>query len=178
MLFLLVFKLSGWRAIHKVPSNLKKYVVVGAPHTSNWDGFWSVAYASVHQIPFKFLVKSDLFFFPLGIILKWLGGLPVDRGKNNSLVDQCASYFNKAETMVIGVTPEATRKYNPHWKKGFYYISEKAQVPLVVGYVDYQQKIISMDHVFEKSKNIELDIEKLKSFYRTKKGKYPEKGVI
>lgn len=173
----LVCKITGWRLINNVPQ-LKKFVVVGAPHTSNWDGFWSICFVSLHRIPFKFLIKKDLFFFPLGFILKALGGLPVDRSKSTSTIDQCVGFFKHSDHMVLGITPEGTRSYNPNWKKGFYHISEKAGVPLVVGYIDYQEKIMCMDHIFEKTGDIDQDIERLKAFYRSKKGKHPEKGVI
>ncbi len=171
-------KAFGWKFIYNIDPSIKKFVVLGAPHTSNWDGIWALAYVSYFKIPFKFLIKKDLFFFPLGIILRKLGGLPVDRSKSNSLTDQCVEYFKQNETLVLGITPEGTRSYNDQWKKGFYYISEKANIPIVVGYIDYEKKIVSMDHILKKTGNIDLDIQTLKAFYKTKKGKHPEKGVI
>lgn len=172
----IICKLSGWTFINRL-SHLKKYVVIAAPHTSNWDGIWGLSFIAYHRLPFKFLIKKDLFFFPLGPILKSLGGLPVDRNKNTSLVDQCVGYFQHKDALVLGVTPEGTRSYNPNWKKGFYYISEKAGVPLVVSYIDYAKKTVCIDHVFEKSGDIDRDIERLKAFYKDKVGKHPEKGV-
>ncbi len=173
----LVSKITGWKFINKISPDIKKFVVIGAPHTSNWDAFYALSAIAYWKIKFKFLIKSELFFFPLGPILKALGGLPVNRAHKNNVVSQCVDYFNKADHLILGIAPEGTRSYNPNWKKGFYYIAETAQVPLVIGYMDYEKKEIVMDHVFQKTGDVDRDIQTIKAFYLDKKGKHPEKGV-
>ncbi len=103
--------------------------------------------------------------------------MPVDRSKNNSLVSAMVNILNKADRMVIMITPEGTRKYQPRWRKGFYYTAMEAKVPIILGYLDYPKKEAGVGPVFYPTGDIDADIEKIKDFYRTKKGKYPEQGV-
>ncbi|MCI5056857.1 MAG: 1-acyl-sn-glycerol-3-phosphate acyltransferase [Flavobacteriales bacterium] len=170
-------KLIGWKLIRNTPLDLKRCVALGAPHTSNMDGIIGVMALVAWRLKFKFLIKKDLFFFPFGAILKALGGLPVDRSKKGSLTDQAAAYFQQYDDLILGITPEGTRSYNPNWKKGFYYIAEKAQVPIVLGYIDFEKKEVCMDRIFERTGNVDEDILRIKEYYKDKKGKYPEKGV-
>ena len=114
---------------------------------------------------------------PLGWLLKKLGALPVDRSKNNSLVNAMIDIFNNAEEMVIMITPEGTRKYQPRWRKGFYHTAMGANVPIILGYLDYSKKEAGVGPIIYPTGDVEGDIEKIKAFYRTKKGKYPELGV-
>ena len=169
----------GWKAINNIEQlGIKKFVVVGAPHTSNWDGVFAIASVLAWGLNFKFLIKKDLFFFPLGTLLKSLGGLPVDRKKSTSLTKQAASYFNQSDQLVIGITPEGTRSYNTKWKKGFYFIAEEANVPIVLGYIDYKNKLVVMDKVFERTGNVDEDLIAIKAYYKNCNPKHPEKFGI
>jgi 1-acyl-sn-glycerol-3-phosphate acyltransferase len=172
-----IFHGLGWKTEGEIPKDIKKYVLVAAPHTSNWDFFYGRIYFYMHGIPLKFLIKKELFFFPLGIILKALGGIPVNRKKNENLSKKLAEDFKNSEQMALLVTPEGTRSYNPRWKKGFYYIAQEAKVPIILGYIDYEKKIGGIGPVFEPTGDVNKDIETIKAFYKDKKGKYPEKGV-
>ena len=114
---------------------------------------------------------------PLGWWLGKMGAIPVDRSKNNSLVSQMVSILNKSERMVIMVTPEGTRKYQPRWRKGFYHTAVEARVPIVLGYLDYSKKEAGVGPIFYPTGDTDKDMEEILAFYRTKKGKYPENGV-
>ncbi|PJA07307.1 MAG: acyltransferase, partial [Flavobacteriales bacterium CG_4_10_14_0_2_um_filter_32_8] len=124
-----IFHSLGWKSVGEVPSDIKKYIIIGAPHTSNWDFFYGILFFLMKGIPLKFFIKKEWYFFPFNILLKSLGGIPVDRSKKENLTDQIADFFNQHEKLAILITPEGTRSYNPQWKKGFYYISQKTKAP-------------------------------------------------
>ncbi len=176
----LILKLTGWKAINNIrDKNLKKFIIVGAPHTSNWDGLYSICAVNSWGIRFKFLIKKDLFFFPLGIFLKGIGGLPVDRKKKTSITTQAAQYFKENKHLVIGITPEATRSYNENWKKGFHFISTNANVPVVLAYIDYVKKQVVLDQTFDLTEDPINDIKRLKEYFSTKgNAKYPDKFAV
>lgn len=172
-----IFYLSGWKVEGEVPSDIKRYIIIAAPHTSNWDFFYGRLCFFIKDVPLKFCIKKEWFRFPFNLILKPLGGIPINRNKNTNLTDEIAAVFGDYEELAIMIPPEGTRSYNPNWKKGFYYISQKANVPIILGYIDYEKKIGGFGPVFHTSSNVENDIEKMKEFYRDIKGKYPEKGI-
>ena len=172
-----IFHSLGWKSVGEVPSDIKKYIIIGAPHTSNWDFFYGILFFLMKGIPLKFFIKKEWYFFPFNILLKSLGGIPVDRSKKENLTDQIADFFNQHEKLAILITPEGTRSYNPKWKKGFYYISQKTKAPIVLGYIDYEKKIGGFGPVFNITDDVEKDLETIKNFYKDKKGKFPEKGV-
>lgn len=167
LLGLLIFKITGWKAINNLP-HLKRYVAIAAPHTSNWDALYGLCAIGIFGINFRYLIKKDLFFFPLKYFLRSTGGLPVDRTSKNSLTDQVASFFSSDENIIIGVTPEGTRSANANWKKGFYYIAQKAKVPIVLGYIDYAKKEAVIDRVFEPTGDVEQDLLTIKDYYKDK----------
>ncbi len=175
-----MLKLMGWEIDPDIPPHLKKSVLVMAPHTSNWDYFIGImAFWGVYQINIKQLIKKELFFPPLGWILKSLGGIPVNRKGPTKLTITISELYKKSDELTIVFTPEGTRNYNPNWKKGFYYIAKQAQVPIYLGYMDYSQKKAGIVELpFQLSNNIEKDIEQIKDFFKQFKGKYPEKGVV
>ena len=172
-----IFHSLGWRTEGKVPPELKKYLIVAAPHTSNWDFFYGRLYFFMNDIPLKYLIKKELFFFPLGVFLKSLGGIPIDRSKKENMTKKIATVFNDFDRLALLVTPEGTRSYSPKWKKGFYYIAKEANVPIVLGYIDYKRKIGGIGPVFEPTGDIDKDIETIKNFYKDKSGRFPENGV-
>ena len=125
----------------------------------------------------KFLIKKELFFFPLGFILKAMGGIPVDRKKTNNLTEAALEYFKQNETMYMVFSPEGTRSYNPNWKKGFYYIAQKAEVPIYICYVDYATKTGGFNSLYYPSGNVDFDINHIKEVLKQYKGRFPEKGI-
>ncbi len=172
-----IFYLLGWKVKGNVPEQIKKYIVLAGPHTSNWDFFYARLAFLIRGIPLKFFIKKEWFVFPLSVLFKLLGGIPVDRNKKENLTDQMVHVFNDYEELAIMIPPEGTRSYNPNWKKGFYYISKKANVPIVLGYIDFENKVGGLGPVFDISDNVDEDIKEIKKFYKNIKGKHPKRGV-
>lgn len=176
--FFRILRLFGWKIDERSPNGVKKAVVVMGPHTSNWDFvIGKIAFAH-YKVNAKFLIKKDLFFFPLGIILKAMGGVPVDRKKNNNnITEQAVKYLNENETCFMVFTPEGTRSYQPKWKRGFYYIAQQANVPIYIGYIDYKKKIGGFHSLFEPTGDVEADINYLKTILSQFEGRFPENGI-
>ncbi|NDW11296.1 acyltransferase [Bacteroides sp. 214] len=166
-------KVLGWKAILNV-SMPPKCVICAAPHTSNLDLFIGKLFYGTIGYKTSFMMKKDWFFFPLGLFFKSAGGIPVDRSRKTSLVDQMVKVFNSKEKFHLAITPEGTRKANPNWKKGFYHIAIKAQVPIVLIGIDYEKKIIEAGKMIIPSGNIEEDLREIKQYFSKFKGKYPE----
>ena len=156
----------------------EKCVVCVAPHTSNWDFIWGMLYKVSRKIEANFFMKKEWFRFPLGGIMRRLGGVPVDRSKKTSLTDQIAEEFGRHRVFRIGVTPEGTRKGNAEWKRGFYFIALKAKVPIVLAYIDYGRKAIGLGKTVVPSGDCDADITVIKEFYSGVTAKYPEKFKI
>jgi 1-acyl-sn-glycerol-3-phosphate acyltransferase len=172
-----IFWIIGWKIDPNPPENIKKCVIAVGPHTSNWDFILGRLAFFQYGVQGKFLIKKELFFFPLGIFLKALGGIPVDRKKNSNMTDFAVNLFEKYESMYLVFTPEGTRKYNPNWKKGFYYISMKAKVPIYIAYVDFATKTGGFHSVFHPTGNAEEDITEIKRILSQYKGRVPENGI-
>jgi 1-acyl-sn-glycerol-3-phosphate acyltransferase len=173
----IVFKIARWHVNGHIPPDVKKCIMIAAPHTSNWDLLFARCAFYIMDVDVRYTIKKEAMVGPLGWLLKHMGALPVDRSKNNSLVQTMIDILERSDKMVILVTPEGTRKYQPRWRKGFYYTAVGANVPIVLGYLDYPKKEAGVGPVFYPTGNVDADIEEIKSFYRTKTGKYPEKGV-
>jgi|SRR5690554_848000 len=173
-----IFWLSGWEIVGDSPKALKKYVMIAAPHTSNWDLLYARAAYYIMGIRVRYTIKKELFFFPLGILLKAMGGIPIDRkNTKGNMVDTMIDLYGKWEELALLVTPEATRSYAPNWKKGFYYVALGAKVPIVCGYLDYEKKYAGIGPTIIPTGDYEADLKKIKDFYRTVTAKYPEQGV-
>ncbi len=171
---LFIFWLIGWKALESPPAGIDKAILLVAPHTSNWDFVMGRLYAWITRNPVRFLIKKELYFWPLGGLIDKLGGVPVNREKSGNLVDAVAKIFDDYDQIYIAVTPEGTRKLSYEWKKGFYYIAKKAKVPILLSYIDYDKKIVGMGKPFKVSGDYEADIKKIKNFYKDKVAKHPE----
>lgn len=166
-------RLLGWKTVVTVPF-YEKCVICAAPHTSNWDLLiGKLFYGSLGRRA-SFLMKKEWFFFPLNLVFKAMGGIPVNRGKKNSLVDQLARRFASCSRFNLAITPEATRKANPEWKKGFYYIALQAQVPIMLFGIDYPSKTITCTKAIVPSGNIEKDMREIKRYFMQFTGRHPE----
>lgn len=175
--FKFCFWLVGWKVVGGTP-DLDKFVLIVAPHTSNWDFFVGVAARSISGLRSDYLAKDSLFKLPLvGWFLGKVGGHPVDRTKRSNIVDQVVELFHQKDQFVLTITPEGTRSYSPDWKTGFYRIAHKAGVPIVMVAFDYANRQVIYNDPFYPSGNIDQEIEEIKSYYRTIKGKHPELGV-
>ncbi|MCW5898211.1 MAG: 1-acyl-sn-glycerol-3-phosphate acyltransferase [Flavobacteriales bacterium] len=170
--------LWGWRIQDERPAHLPRYIVVVAPHTSNWDfivGLFVRKLARMGDV--KYLAKQSLFKPPFGWLFRWLGGYPVDRSKHNNLVDAVVAMFDRGEIDKIAITPEGTRRYQPHWKTGFHHMATRAQVPIILGTFDYPKKLVILTAPFQLTADPEADIERMKDWFRPHKGRNPEDGV-
>lgn len=173
-----VFQKAGWRYEGGLPPGVKKCVLVAAPHTSNWDFVVARLVFNFLGANVRMLIKKEAFFWPFGYFLKKMGGIPIDRSKNNRAVDQISKLFSEHDELIILFTPEGTRKYSAKWKRGFYFAAKEANVPIVLGYVDYGKKIGGIrPQVFETTDDVDADIERIKDFYRPYKGLHPEQGI-
>ncbi|MCB2410866.1 1-acyl-sn-glycerol-3-phosphate acyltransferase [Hymenobacter lucidus] len=172
------FWITGWHLGSTVPPGIPKSMMIAAPHTSNWDFMFARAAFYLMDVDVRFTVKKSWVDIPvLGKLMLALGALPVDRQKNNSLVDGMVNLFNERDELVILITPEGTRAYQPRWKKGFYFAAMGANVPILLGYLDYKNKEAGVGPAFWPTGDYEKDLEEIKAFYRTKAGRFPEKGV-
>ena len=165
----------GWKVENSLPEGITKCVVIMAPHTSMWDFVLGRLGFFVLDIKVKFLIKKEMFFFPLGPFIKWMGGIPVDRSKSSNTVDYISGLFAQHKSLYFTITPEGTRKHVDHWKKGFYHIARKARVPIALGYLDYGKKQGGIGKVFDPSDNFDDDFIIIRNFYSGIVAKHPEK---
>jgi len=172
-----ILRLFGWKVDKHSPEGVDKCVIVMGPHTSNWDFIIGRLAFLAYGVKGKYLIKSDLFFFPLGWILRKTGGIAVDRKAKGKLTDSAVKHFEENDSMFMVFTPEGTRSYNSEWKRGFYYIAQKAKVPIYIGYMDYEKKIGGFHGLFEPTGDIEKDIQDIKNILKQYKGRFPEKGI-
>ena len=157
--------LFGWKIIGEMPSDLKKYIIITAPHTSNWDFVIGLCVRNILGFKSYFLGKKSLFRWPLGWFFRKLGGYPVDRSQRNNLVDQVVEIFNSSNEFVIALAPEGTRKHVTEWKTGFYYISLKARVPIVRTKIDIKNKTVTVYSPFWPIGILETDMARIKDVY-------------
>jgi 1-acyl-sn-glycerol-3-phosphate acyltransferase len=176
-IYLLFFKVFGWKVTGHFPVDIKKFIIAVGPHTSNWDFVVGIASRSILRIQAaKFLGKSQLFKAPYGWFFKMLGGYPVDRTQSHDVTDQVAEIFNRHERFILAVAPEGTRKKVMKLKTGFYYIALKAQVPIIpVGFDFLRKEVILGEPLFPME--INEDMESLRSFYKSITGRNKEFGI-
>jgi len=155
-----------------------KCIIIIAPHTSNWD--FILGELAIHSVGMKagFLMKDTWFFFPLGYLLRGLGGIPVNRRQHGNLTQSIVEAYNTTAKLAIGVTPEGTRSANPNWHKGAIFMARDAQVPVVLAYFDYDNKVVCIDKEFELSDDADADMLRIKQYFAQHgSGKYHEKFV-
>ncbi|MFN4235341.1 MAG: 1-acyl-sn-glycerol-3-phosphate acyltransferase [Bacteroidia bacterium] len=168
------FRLAGWKIKGGIPPEIKKCVLVAAPHTSNWDFVWGMGALAEFNYDVKYLAKKELFRFPIkGMLLK-LGGMPVDRSKHNRLTDAIVDLFNQYEKLIVLFPPEGTRSAVSKWKTGFYHVAVQAKVPILLGYLDYKNKIAAIDKVLYPSGDMQLDFQEISNFYKNVHPKIPK----
>ncbi len=165
-------KLTGWKVEGSLPPEGSKSVFIAAPHTSNWDLPYTLMVCFALNLNVYWMGKSGIFKWPFGGIMRWLGGISVNREQSTNLVAASAQAIADADGSVqLIVPPEGTRGKTRHWKTGFYYIALQAKVPIVMAYMDYSQKKSGLGPLFYPSGNIEKDMIAIKAFYAPVKGK-------
>lgn len=170
-----LLRLVGWTVVCEPSEIPPKYVLIGVPHTSNWDfplGMLGLVALGVRR---DWVGKHTLFKPPLGWFMRALGGIPLDRTRRHNFVEQVIAAFDEADEMAIALTPEGTRSHTPYWKTGFYYIAVGAGVPIVLGFIDYAEKRVGFGPLLEPTGDIDADLEIIRGFYADKTGKRPEK---
>ncbi len=169
----LFLRINGWEAEGGRPVE-RSFVLVAAPHTSNWDLPYLLAFGLMYDIRISWMGKHTLFRGPMGWIMRALGGIPVRRDRRNNLVDQMAEQFAARDDLVLVIPPEGTRSYAAHWKSGFYRIAERANVPLVLSFLDYERCRGGFGTVLVPSGDLREDMDQVRAFYADKKGKFPD----
>jgi len=164
---------SGWDVVGQVPAG-RKFVLIGAPHTSNWDLPFGLAAVYLFRLKISWMGKDTLFRKPFGGIMRWLGGVAINRDNPHGVVDQVAKQFRDSEKLIVLITPSATRKKRDYWKSGFYWIAHAAQIPILCGYLDYSRKEACLGLSFVPTGDIKNDMERIREFYKGRQGKYPE----
>ncbi len=171
----IILGLFGFKVSGGLPPGVKKCVIIVAPHTSNWDFIIGKLGFYVLKTKAKFLIKKESFKFPLGYLVSTFGGIPVDRKARTQLTETCIGMFKDKEEFCLVITPEGTRSYTEHWKKGYYRIACGANVPIAFGFIDYKKKTGGIDGMFYPSGNYEQDFELIKAFASKITPRYPEK---
>lgn len=156
----------------------QKYIIALAPHTSNWDFIIGMMYCRAKGFNCNFLMKDEWFFWPLGSFMRRLGGIPVHRNKKLGMTDIVAQKARELDSFRLCITPEGTRKPNADWKKGFYYIALKADLPILLYGLDYKRKLIQCTYTFLPTGDVENDMAEIKFYFKDFEGKHPEKFKI
>ncbi|MBO5297036.1 MAG: 1-acyl-sn-glycerol-3-phosphate acyltransferase [Candidatus Homeothermus sp.] len=172
----LILKIIGWKVNITTPDYAKCLICV-APHTSNWDFILGeLAYTSIGRKA-GFLMKEAWFTWPLGYFFRAIGGIPVPKKRGASLTKTIVEKFNDSQRLVLAITPEGTRKATAKWRHGFLHIAMEANVPLLLGAIDYKRKYIEITHQFTPTGDVDADLREIKKFYSRFSAKYPDKFI-
>ena len=172
-----ILKLLGWRVHIEPILNIKKSVIIAAPHTSNWDFIIGILAAKACKIRVKFIIKKEWNLPIIGLILRFFGAIFVNRSKAQGVT---ASIIDTIKAMPEGhivFTPEGTRSPVQKWRSGFYHIAYNSHTPISVGYLNYTEKVIGIDHILYPSGNIASDCDVLRHFYKDIPSKHPENYI-
>lgn len=173
----LLYRRMGWTKDVTVP-HPPKYIICLAPHTSNRDFLIGQLYAFAEGMRSNFLMKKEWFFWPLGVLFRHLGGIPVWRSKHTSMTDYLATMAETSDHFQLCVTPEGTRSFNPEWKRGFYYIAQKAGIPILLYGLDYERKLIQCTRSIVPTGDITTEMRDIKLYFKDYKGKNPQNFTI
>lgn len=164
-LSIIALKLSGWKAEGEIPKDLRKCVMIAAPHTSNWDLPFMLFIAFKLRARIYWMGKEQIFKPPFKRLMMWMGGIPVDRSRANNMVQASIDAIRTNEQLFLIVPPEGTRSKVTYWKTGFYHIAHGAGVPILMGFLDYNNKTGGIKGIFTTSGDIDADMEKIKAIY-------------
>ena len=173
----IMMRLAGWRVEGTLP-DLPKFVLIGAPHTSNWDFVLFLGVIFSLRANVRFMGKAELFRFPIGWFFRYCGGVPVDRKKSTGLVEQMVKVSNESEKFILTIAPEGTRHHVQEWKRGFYHIAKSAGIPLVIAVEDGRHKTVRIGQVFHPTEDIEADIKSIQEVFTGVVGIHPRRKYI
>lgn len=180
----IIFALTGWKYNNSLPPDIKKCVMIAAPHTSNWDFFYTRVAFVLMDIPVKFTIKRSYLRFPYGPLIRHLGGIGIDRrpkkegDERPSMVQVMADLFKEYDELIMLVTAEGTRSRTTHWKTGFYHIAAQANVPIALGYLDYKKKEAGVWKVIYPSGDMNKDMREIMAYYKNIAPHTPENFSI
>jgi len=176
-LSIFLLKISKWRVEGSLP-NIPKFVMIAAPHTSNWDFPIMMFIAFKLRGKLYWMGKDTIFRKPFKGVFKWLGGIPIDRSGSNNVVRQMVDKFQDTDRLILTIPPSGTRKRVGKWKSGFYHIASGANVPVVLGFLDFKRKAGGIGPVVTLTGDMEQDMKDIRAFYSNIEGKYPEKTLL
>ncbi len=159
-----ILRMTGWKVEGRFP-DLPKFVVIGAPHTSNWDFMMFLGVIFYLRENVRFMGKAEVFRNPFGWFFYWCGGVPVDRSKSQGLVEQMVQACKASEQFILVIAPEGTRDKVREWKRGFYHIAKGAGTPIVLAIVDGARKVVSVGQIFNPTEDMEADMKAIHGFY-------------
>ncbi len=175
----LILHLAGWKLLGEMPSNTPKSVIIAAPHTSNWDLPYTLLVAFALELNIHWMGKIQIFRFPFKGVMCWLGGIAIDRSKSSNTVSASAQALRKAAgELHLVIPPEGTRAQSRQWKTGFYYIALEAQVPIVLGFLDFGSKTSGLGPAFVPTGDLDADMAIIKNFYAPFCGKNASQFVL
>jgi 1-acyl-sn-glycerol-3-phosphate acyltransferase len=163
----------GWTTEGELPTD-PKAVLIAAPHTSNWDLAHMLAVAWVFRLRLRWLGKHTIFKGAAGPVMRWLGGIPVDRRSPHGVVQQVVDHFADTDTIVLAIAPPGTRKRTKNWKSGFYHIAAQAQVPILCGFLDFGRRVGGVGPAIMPSGDVQRDMDRIREFYAGMEGKFPD----
>ncbi|HAT28234.1 MAG TPA: glycerol acyltransferase [Gammaproteobacteria bacterium] len=166
---IVILKLTGWKAVGEEIGN-PRFVLIAAPHTSNWDFLLMLLVVLKLRLELYWMGKNSLFPFGFGWLMRWLGGISIDRAKSHNVVNETVRQYREHESMVILIPPEGTRSKVTTWKSGFYHIANNANVPIMMGYIDAATKEAGLADLFHPTGNLKQDIREIRVFYSKKIG--------
>jgi len=172
-----IMRLVGWRVEGKLP-DLPKFVLIAAPHSSNWDFLMFLGVVFHLRANVRFMGKAELFRNPFGWFFYYCGGIPVDRTKSQGLVEQMVNACQKSEKFILTIAPEGTRHHVTEWKMGFYHIARNAGIPIVLAVVDGKHKTMRVGQVFHPTENMDADIKAVQGYFEGMTGINPRKRYI
>lgn len=175
------FNIKGWRFVNHLPPGNNRYVLVAAPHTSNWDFYFALLSFHKMKVPVKFTIKKEWLKFPFKGLMEGFGAIGIDRSagkKKISSVDAMIQLFKMHHNLIICITVEGTRKKNSQWKTGFYHVALGAGVPIAIGSLDYKNKTAVIQNLFYPTGNMEADMRAIMKFFKNVNPKFPEKFAI
>lgn len=168
----------GWNFDNRIGELPPKAVVIAAPHTSAWDFVYGYLSYRALGLSVKFLIKKEAFFFPFGILLKSLGGIPVDRFSKNTIVDDVVEEFNNSDQMILTITPEGTRSIVKRWKNGYHRIAQAANIPVIIGYIDYKTKCAGFIRCYELQGDSNYDTLQIMKYYTEFEGRHTDRFYL
>ena len=172
-----MMRLLGWRVDGRLPE-IPKFVLIGAPHTSNWDFVLFLGVIFTLRANVRFMGKAELFRWPIGFFFRYCGGIPVDRSKSTGLVDQMVQAIGSSDRFILTIAPEGTRHHVREWKRGFYHIAKNAGIPIVMGVVDGKHRTVHLGQIFHPTGDVEADMKNIKGMFEGIAGIKPRRKYV